>query len=148
MSRRNQMPPRSRGRARGAKGRKAVVQRIAREKRWVKLDGKSRRVTTVEALLLALVARAAKGDAADWEMLLDLQGKLGDQTISGGYLLVPELISAEDWIAEQMEANKHRKPPLLPDEIAEQCDADAKDVVEVTSPDPLETLTFGDLLKR
>ncbi len=122
-------PPRSRGRAEGAKGRMAMVQKIAREKRRVKLDGKWRRVTTVEAPVLALTARAASSDHA-LEMLLKLQDQLGDNGISGGYLLAPEPQSPEEWIAEQIEANKHRQPPLLPHEFAEHNEADAKEIAE------------------
>jgi hypothetical protein len=112
-------PPPSRGRARGAEGLKALVQRLAREKRTVRLDGKARRVTTAEALVLVLVARAAKGDVRAYEMVQDLQAKLGNTVINGGYMLAPEALSNEEWIAREMEKNKHRKPPPMPDDMAE-----------------------------
>ncbi len=112
-------PLQSRGRAKGAEGLKPLMQRIARELRTVKLDGKEQRVTTAEALVLVLVARAAKGDVRAYEMVQDLRGKLANTVIDGAYLLVPETLSDEEWIAGEIERNKHREPPLMPDEMAE-----------------------------
>lgn len=142
----NSNTPRSRGRRRGAKGRKAMVQKIAHEKRIVKLDGKTTNVTVVEALVLVAIARASKGDLRAYETVLDLQDKFADQTVSGaGYLLVPEPISPEQWIAEQMEANQHRQRPLLPHELAQQGETHAKAEADAQ---PIGKLTLGDLAKR
>jgi hypothetical protein len=116
--------PRGRGRKPGAKGRKAMVRKIARERRVATIDGEKRRVTTAEALILVLVARASKGDTRSYELLLELQRQAGEPVKGCGYLVAPEDLAIEEWIAEQEELNKHRKAPLLPHELSGQDETD------------------------
>ncbi|WP_158767378.1 hypothetical protein [Terricaulis silvestris] len=106
-----------------------------------KIDGKSQRVTTADALVLVLIARAAK-DVKAYEMLQDLRAKLGDTLLGGGgCVLTPEPLPDEEWIAREMEKNKSRERPVLPHELAEHDEAETQAAAEV-SP---EEQAFGDL---
>ena len=82
------------GRRKGAIGQKAIVQRVAKEKRHVTEDGKKRRRTHVKLILLVLQRMALGGDLAATRYLNDLRDKFSPTEANNkgyGCLVVPEL---------------------------------------------------------
>ena len=104
----------SKGRPKGSKNRKTIVKAVANEMHTVAENGKRRRRTTLDLVLLRLRNMAlAEGNDRAFEELHRLIKAYQPQETNDrvGYLVVPAEMTREEWVAEQMEKNKHRKRP-------------------------------------
>ena len=102
------------GRPKGAKNRKTIVKAVANEMHSVIEDGKRRRRSTLDLVLLRLRNMAlAEGNDRAFEELHRLIKAYQPQETNDrvGYLVVPAEMTQEEWVARQEELNKHRKPP-------------------------------------
>ena len=104
----------SKGRPKGAKNRKTIVKAVANEMHTVAENGKRRRRTTLDLVLLRLrnMALEDKNVRAFEELHRLIKAYQPQETNDRvGYLVVPAEMTREEWVAEQMEKNKHRKRP-------------------------------------
>ncbi len=104
----------SEGRPKGSKNRKTIVKAVANEMHCVTENGKRRRLSTIELVLLSLRNMALEGkNARAFDEFHRLIKAYQPQEADGGlgYLVVRAIMSEEEWDAEQEELNKHRKPP-------------------------------------
>lgn len=102
------------GRPKGSKNRKTILREIANETHVVREAGKRRKLTTLELVLLRLRNKAMEGkDRRAFKELHRLCQAHQPQTPkgNGGFLVAPAEMSPEEWIAEEEELNKTRKPP-------------------------------------
>ncbi len=96
-----------RGRSRGSKNRKTIVRKIANEMHTVTEDGRQRRRSTLELMLLALRNLAAEGKTRNFRVYNKYLAKFEPQTRSKlGYLVVPPELTEEEVRAEAEEMNK------------------------------------------
>ena len=87
-----------RGRPRGSKGMKAIVQSIAREQITIKEDGVTRSISTAELLLRVIQRKALSGDLRAKQLIDGVREKYGQAEAGGGSygcLVVPEPVSLE-----------------------------------------------------
>ena len=104
----------SKGRPKGSKNRKTIVKAVANETYTVLENGKRRRRSTLDLVLLRLRNMALEeGNDRAFEELHRLIKAYQPQATNddAGCLVVPAEMTQEEWIAEQMEKNKHRKRP-------------------------------------
>ena len=104
----------SKGRPKGSKNRKTIVKAVANETHTVLENGKNRRRSTLDLVLLRLrnMALAEGNDRAFEELHRLIKAYQPQETNDDvGYLVVPAEMSQEEWVAEQMEKNKHRQRP-------------------------------------
>ncbi len=102
------------GRPKGAKNRKTIVKAVANEMHTLIEDGKRRRRSTLDLVLLRLrnMALEDKNVRAFEEFHRLIKAYQPQATHDGaGCLVVSAEMTQEEWVAEQMEKNKHRKPP-------------------------------------
>ncbi len=102
------------GRPKGSKNRKTIVKAVANEMHSVLENGKHRRRSTLELVLLRLrnMALEDKNVRAFEELHRLIKAYQPQETNDRvGYLVVPAEMTQEEWVAEQMEKNKHRKRP-------------------------------------
>lgn len=100
-----------RGRPQGSRNTKTIVQEFARKRHKVKEGGRTRTVTTTELLLRLLVVMSMKGDVRASKIIEGLRDRFDPSTEEFGYLVVPEEITAEEWIREQKIENEFRRRP-------------------------------------
>ena len=104
----------SKGRPKGAKNRKTIVKAVANEMHTVAANGKHRRRSTLDLVLLSLRNLALEGkNVRAFEEFHRLAKAYQTQETNDrvGYLVVPAEMTQEEWVARQEELNKHRKPP-------------------------------------
>ena len=104
----------SKGRPKGAKNRKTIVKAVANEMHTLIEDGKRRRRSTLDLVLLRLrnMALAEGNDRAFEELHRLIKAYQPQETNDdAGYLVVPAEMTQEEWVARQEELNKHRKRP-------------------------------------
>ncbi|MCH9054063.1 MAG: hypothetical protein IIA72_23945 [Proteobacteria bacterium] len=104
----------SKGRPKGSKNRKTIVKAVANEMHSVLENGKRRRRSTLDLVLLRLRNMALEeGNDRAFEELHRLIKAYQPQATNddAGCLVVPAEMTQEEWIAEQMEKNKHRQRP-------------------------------------
>jgi len=96
-----------RGRPRGSKNRKTIVKQIANEMHAVTEDGRRRRRSTLELMLLALRNRAAEGNVRAFRALKRYLARFEPQDASSkcGYLVVPAEVTPEEFMKEVEKAN-------------------------------------------
>ena len=96
-----------RGRPRGSKNRKTIVREIMNEMHTVTEDGRRRRRSTLELMLLALRNRAAEGNVRAFRAFKKLLAKYEPQDTHSnlGYLVVPATLTPEEAIAEGEKSN-------------------------------------------
>ena len=88
-----------RGRPRGAKGMKAIVESIAREQVTFKEDGLPRSMMTAELVLRVIQRKALNGDLAAKKLIDGVREKYGQAQEADegcGFLVVPEPVSIEN----------------------------------------------------
>ena len=96
-----------RGRSRGSKNRKTIVRKIANEMHTVTEDGRQRRRSTLELMLLALRNLAAEGKTRNFRVYNKYLAKFEPQTRSKlGYLVVPAESTEEEIRAEAEKLNE------------------------------------------
>jgi hypothetical protein len=90
------------GRPTGARGRAAIIARIAAETHPMTENGKRRRRSTVELVLLFLRNQAVTADGRAIRATEALRDRFGPQEPrqEGGCLIVPECLSPEEWARE------------------------------------------------
>ena len=95
------------GRPHGSKNHKTIVKRIANEMHAVTEDGRRRRRSTLELMLLALRNRAAEGNVPAFRALRKYLARFGPQDTpsNGGYLVVPAPVTPEEFAMEAEKAN-------------------------------------------
>ncbi len=114
MQRRFKKSGNSKGRPEGSKNRKTIVKEVANEMHGVTENGKRRRLSTLEFVLLSLRNMALESkNVRAFEEFHRLAKAYQPQEADGdlGYLVVAAPMSNEEWEAEQEELNKHRKRP-------------------------------------
>jgi Family of unknown function (DUF5681) len=91
-----------RGRPRGAKGHKQIVRKIANEMHQLVENGKRRRRSTLDLVLLQLRNLAAQGNVSAFRAYNNLLAKYSPQPTKtrGGYMIVPEVRTIEEWERE------------------------------------------------
>ncbi len=93
------------GRPKGANGRRATVKRVLMEKHRADPagTGKPKRYPAIELVLILLKQLAASGDQRAFKAFNDLEKRFGlidaDQ-VQAGYLVVPEELTPEEWMAK------------------------------------------------
>ncbi len=95
------------GRPKGAKGHKAIVQEIANELHDVGIEGLPSRLSTLELVLVTLRNRAMASDLTASRFVDDVLSRYGNREIDkqGGYMISPEAIPVKDWIAREEAKN-------------------------------------------
>ncbi len=101
------------GRPKGSKNRKTIVKAVANEAHTVIENGKRRRLSTLDLVLLRLrnMALEEGNHRAFEEFHRLIKVYLPQATTELGYLVAPADMTPEEWMAEQTEKNKHRKRP-------------------------------------
>ena len=97
------------GRPRGAKNRKKILEEIANEMHWVVEGDERQRRSTLELVLLSLRNRSIEGNVKAFRAVHELLAKYGSRKASksGGYLIVPGMVTEEEWIRENNEAQNN-----------------------------------------
>ena len=91
-----------RGRPKGARGHKAIVEEIAHELHQVTEGGTTRWYSTLELIFLSLRNRAAAADIKAFKAYTDFQARYAppEPTRQGPYIIVPERLTEEEWEAQ------------------------------------------------
>jgi hypothetical protein len=92
----------SKGRPKGAQGHKGIVEKVASELHRVTEGDTARWSSTLELILLSLRNRAAAADVKAFKAYSDLQARFEppEATRQGGYIVVPEVLTEDEWEAE------------------------------------------------
>lgn len=87
------------GRPRGARGRKKIIEGIASELHVVVEGGKRRRRSTLELVLLSLRNRSIDGNVKAFRAVHELLQRYGPQEPqeAGVYVMLPERQTREEW---------------------------------------------------
>ena len=104
----------SKGRPTGSKNRKTIVKVVANEMHSVTENGKRRRLSTIELVILSFRNMALEGkNVRAFDEFHRFTKAYQPQEVGGnlGCLVVQATMSDEEWVAEQEELNKHRKRP-------------------------------------
>ena len=93
------------GRPKGANGRRATVKRVLMEKHRADPagTGKPKQYPAIELVLILLKQLAASGDQRSFKAFTNLEKKFGPVDMDGkkvGYLVVPEELTPEEWMAK------------------------------------------------
>ncbi len=111
MRRRFKVSGNPKGRPKGSKNRKTIVKMVANEMHDMLEKGKRRRRSTLELVLLRLRNMALEGkNVRAFEELHRLTKAYQPQEadVIGGYLVVPAVMTQEEWNAEQEKKNVER----------------------------------------
>ena len=100
-----------RGRPRDAKGWKQIVREIADEMHWFVEGGSRRRRSTLELILLQLRNLAAQGNVQAFHAYHHLFARYSPQETKthGGYLIVPEQLTLEEWEREIVNVQAYQR---------------------------------------
>ena len=105
---------RAAGRPKGALGEKAIVQKIAGELHEITDHGERARVSSYELLLKSMRNLAMSADLRAVKWLTDYaRRKIPDPDVGGGFLVVPETMPEELFIAQMMLRNQFATNPEL-----------------------------------
>ena len=96
------------GRPRGARGNKAILERVAGETHPVTIHGERRQLSTFQLVLRVIRDAAIKGNARAIKAMDDFATKYGEQEAPEGvgFLVVPERLITEEWEAEMLAARE------------------------------------------
>lgn len=88
-----------RGRPRGAKARRTIVEELASELHWVTEGGQQRQRTTLELIILHLRAKAVSGDLKAIDSIKAILDRYDPQepTRGGAVLVVPPTMTVDEW---------------------------------------------------
>lgn len=103
----------SAGRPKGAVSIRGITARFASQKLRFNLSGRRQKRARLDIVLHRLLALAASGSPAAAEQLHKLRAKITppEPDSKGGVLLVPEILSEQEWIAREQERNKDKVEP-------------------------------------
>ena len=102
------------GRPTGSKNRRTILREIASQQYPVMQDGKKRQMLLLHIVVMNLCQMALEGTSSlairEYERILE---KYDPEAIheNAGYIVAPAEMTPEEWMAEQIEKNKTRKPP-------------------------------------
>jgi hypothetical protein len=102
-----------RGRPKGAVSLKRITRKVALKKHAVMADGRSVRKTLLELVIEALISRAATGAPSMAALQNELRAKIrptGEKQ-PGGLLVVPAVLSPEEFIAQEEARNATARDP-------------------------------------
>src|ERR1700704_528396 len=91
------------GRPRGSISLSGITRKVALKKHTVQIEGKSRRITMLELLILKLKAMAATGQPGAASLMNRLRSQIESSdadSAEGGFLLVPAAVTPEEFVAE------------------------------------------------
>ena len=102
-----------RGRPRGTPNRKTVIEKIVNERHTINVDGKRRRRSSLELVLMLIRNTAMEGDRRAVRALDELMTRYGHAEVEyrGGYFIMPERDTVEEWtkkVAEHAEEGRRR----------------------------------------
>ena len=97
-----------RGRPKGTRNYKTILQEIAYETHTITEDGKSRRVSTIELVLMSLKNLAMNRNVRAFRLMQDFEQRYQTREIphQGGYLILPEPLTYEEYIREAAESQR------------------------------------------
>jgi hypothetical protein len=101
-----------RGRPKGSRNVKTIVQAIAREKHTVREGDETIQLTTVELVFRLLLAQAMKGNIQAEKRLDRFLGRQRPPTEGRALLIVPEALSPDEFERRMKIYNSFRKNPM------------------------------------
>ena len=92
----------TKGRSAGAKGKKAILEKILNETKIINDNVGSHEITILELFLLKVKAQAANGDHRDIALFEEILGAVQPEMPQGsGFLIAPEPVeSIEEWVRQ------------------------------------------------
>ena len=89
------------GRPRGAKGRRAIVERVLLEQQKVTEDGDKKTYTTLDLVLKQVLNLSYGGNSRAFKAMNKLHAEFAPKPTEwvGGLLLIPEPLTMEEWDA-------------------------------------------------
>jgi hypothetical protein len=99
------------GRKKGAENRKTIIARVAHEKHPIMENGKRRRRSALELVLIFLRNSTAEGGVRAFRAYHDCLTRFGPQQSKkvGGYLIVPELLTVQEWEKASQEVLEYQQ---------------------------------------
>lgn len=103
----------SRGRRKGAVSLKRLTRKVALKKHKVKINGETICDTLLNLVIIKLTQDAASGKPSMVKLKRELRSQLlsGDVEDKGGFLVVPRVLSAEEWSAQADRRNAIAENP-------------------------------------
>jgi hypothetical protein len=101
-----------RGRPKGSRNVKTIVQAIAREKHTVREGDETIQLTTVELVFRLLLAQAMKGNIQAEKRLDRFLGRQRSSSENLAYFIVPEPLSPDEFERRMKIYNSFRKNPM------------------------------------
>jgi Family of unknown function (DUF5681) len=105
-------PGKRRGRPKGSRNVKTIVQAIAREKHTVREGDETIQLTTVELVFRLLLAQAMKGNIQAEKRLDRLQERQRSSSENLAYFIVPEPLSPDEFERRTKIRNSLRTNPM------------------------------------
>jgi hypothetical protein len=105
-------PGKRRGRPKGSRNVKTIVQAIAREKHTVREGDETIQLTTVELVFRLLLAQAMKGNIQAEKRLDRFLGRQRSSSENLAYFIVPEPLSPDEFERRMKIYNSLRKNPM------------------------------------
>ena len=102
------------GRPKGSISLHAITRKVALKKHSVRIPGKPRRINMLELLILKLNAMAASGHPGAASLINWLRSQTEPSELDsagGGFALVPETLTTEEFIAEEEARNVGKLEP-------------------------------------
>jgi hypothetical protein len=102
-----------RGRPKGAVSLKRITRKVALKKHAVTVDGRVVRKTLLQLVIETLISRAASGAPSMAALQNELRAKIrptGEKQ-PGGLLVVPAVLSPEEWMAQVEAHNANAQDP-------------------------------------
>ena len=100
-----------RGRPKGSQNVKTIVRKIAQEKHSIRDGDETIELTTVELLFRMLAIKAMNGDIRADKHIDRFLDRQSPPSGGGGYLVVPDTMSDEEWAEREQKLNTLRKSP-------------------------------------
>ncbi len=102
-----------RGRPKGAVSLKQLTRKFARRQDSIRIDGESQKCSRLEITILMARALAAQGKPTAVRLVAELRARIAPpQPVAGtGFLVVPEELTMEEYIAEMEEQNRNAVEP-------------------------------------
>jgi len=104
-------PTNKSGRPKGSKNRKTMVREIAHEMHTVTENGRKRRRSTLELILLKLRNKALTGNVRAYRAYCEFLEKYEPQNAGSdlGFMVAPAEMTQEEWIAAETQRNLERQ---------------------------------------
>jgi hypothetical protein len=102
------------GRPKGSISRTNLTRKVAQKKHTISVDGKARRISTLDLLIRKTQAMAASGHVAAARLINWLRSEAeqpGTDAAEGGFLLVPGAVTPEEFLAQEEARNAGKLEP-------------------------------------